>query len=153
MRRRNTPTQQPRPLRPRRWSQIARMWSELIKPALIIAALGLAAVLQISACARVSVIEWDLRRLEAQERDYASTILDLNRQLADLRAAQNIREHIRDRRLTKETAVEDVTLTGVPEELLAELPRSGGRIEADVASAAGADRGEGNLIAAVPKSP
>ncbi len=102
--------------KPRRRSQLAR-------PALVITLFGVAAVLQISACARVTVIQSDLQLLVAQETEYEADIQALRCELAGLRDVSALHEYMISCGLTKETAVMNVTVEGLPAELLETLPR------------------------------
>ena len=102
---------------PRRPSALAAAWSEVVRPAIAIALVGGCAVFYLVACARLSVIECDLRRLERLAQDEQGRELDLHRRIAELGNAERVRAHIVDRGLCRPTAVAHVTLTDVPEAL------------------------------------
>jgi len=110
---------------PRRRSALAAAWLEVIRPAIGIAAVGACAVFYLVACARLSVIECDLRRLEHLAQDEQGRELDLHRQFAELGNAERVRAHIIERGLCRPTAVAHVTLTDVPEALYSTLPTAG----------------------------
>ena len=123
MRRPTSPiNQRPTPVRPRRVSTIAGVWSSLIHPAIMIGMVGACAALYLVACARLSVIECDLRRLERIAEDEEARELDLHRHLAELRNAERIRAHIADRGLCRPVAVAHVVLEDVPPALQPALP-------------------------------
>lgn len=98
------------------------VWSNVIRPALAIAAVGAAAVLYLVTCARLSVIECDLQRLERVAEQEQMRELQLRRRLADLRNAGHVREHIAMRGLTRPADFTHVRLGEVPASLSAALP-------------------------------
>jgi len=110
---------------PRRRSALAAAWSEVVRPAIAIALVGACAVFYLVACARLSVIECDLRRLEHLAQDEQGRELDLHRQFAELGNAERVRAHIIERGLCRPAAVAHVTLTDVPEALDLALPTAG----------------------------
>ncbi len=110
---------------PRRPSAFAVAWSEVVRPAIAIALVGACAVCYLVACARLSVIECDLRRLERIAQDEQGRELDLHRQFAELGNAERVRAHIIERGLCRPTAIAHVTLTDVPEALYSALPTAG----------------------------
>ncbi len=109
-------------VRARRVPIVAGMWSSLIRPAIMIGIVGACAVLYLVACARLSVIECDLRRLDRVAEDEEARELDLHRHLAELRNAERIRAHIADRGLCPPVAVAHVVLEDVPPALQPALP-------------------------------
>lgn len=98
-------------------SAVARLWSEVIKPALFIGLAGAGAVLYLVACARVSVIECDLGRLERIIENERATEFDLQRQLAELRHVERLQQHIAERGLQPPRTHKQVRLTNVPASL------------------------------------
>ncbi len=108
--------------RPPRTSRVQRVWSELIKPALIITMVGAGAVMYLIACARVSVIECDLGRLERAASRQEVAELELQRQLAALRSADRVQEHIVERGLEPPRGAVHVSLVNVPPSLREVLP-------------------------------
>lgn len=121
MRRRTPPdgpsTQSGPPVRPG-----AEVWSSLVRPALTIGLVGACAVLYLVACARLSVIQCDQRRLERIAEDEEARELNLHRRLAELRNAEQIRAHIAQRGLCRPVAVTHVSLTDIPPAVRAALP-------------------------------
>ena len=107
---------------PPRRSSAQRTWSEVIVPALIIAMVGAGAVVYLAACARFSVIECDVRRLEraASQQDVAE--MQLQRQLAVLQSADAIQQHIVECGLEQPSGTVHVSLTDVPGSLHEMLP-------------------------------
>ncbi len=105
-----------------RVSPIKRLWFELIRPALVIAAIGLAAVVYLYGCARLSVIECDLERLDRSIEQQHAVALDLQRQLAQLQTAERIQNHIAEHDLGQPRGTLQITLTDTPPELYAVLP-------------------------------
>ena len=121
------------PARPARSNTFGALWSSLVRPALLISFAGACAVFYLVSCARLSVIECDLRRLERTAQDEQAHELGLHRELAELRNAEQIRAHIVDRGLCRPVAIAQVRLTDVPLELAQVLPtRDGGREAAEV---------------------
>jgi cell division protein FtsL len=108
-----------------RKSPAQRTWSELIKPALIIAAIGAGAVLYLVACARISVIECDLQRLERACARQEAAELELQRQLASLQSPDRVQQHIVEHGLEPPTGIVHVALTDVPPSLQQVLPVGG----------------------------
>lgn len=143
--RRRTPVEEPRdqssPPAPRR----ADLWFSLIQPALLIGLVGACAATYLIACARLSVIECDQRRLERIAENEEARELNLHRRLAELRNAEQIRAHIGERGLCRPVAVAHVSLTDVPPAVCAVLPGAGpeergrevrlGQLPADTAGA------------------
>lgn len=111
--------------RPNSASAVASLWSEVIKPALYIALAGAGAVLYLVACARVSVIECDLGRLERIIENERAMEFELNQQLAELRHVERIQEHIAERGLQPPRAHRQVRLTNLPASLYEALPEHG----------------------------
>lgn len=103
-------------------SYAASLWSELLKPALIIALVGAGAVCYLVACARVSIIECDLRRLDRALEHKQTAELALQRQIAELQAADSIQQHISEYGLDRPSGREQVRLTSVPVALQDALP-------------------------------
>ncbi|MEA3402565.1 MAG: hypothetical protein U9R79_15105 [Armatimonadota bacterium] len=122
MRRPTASSRQHTPIGPPHVSPAARLWSELIKPALVIAMVGGGAVLYLMGCARLSVIECDEQRLERLVQDERARELELHRRLAELRTADEIRTHIAQRGLCRPRGTLHVHLTDVPPRLYAALP-------------------------------
>ncbi len=107
---------------PSRTSPAQRAWSDLIVPALIITMVGAGAVVYLVACARVSVIECDLRRLERAGSQQDVAELELQRQLAALQSADRVQQHIVERGLEQPCGTVHVSLTDVPPSLHEVLP-------------------------------
>ena len=105
-----------------RISPARRVWSEIIEPALIIGMIGAGAVAYLFGCARVSVIECDLRRLERAGEAQQAAEFGLQQQLAALRNAERIEEHVRERELGRPDGTHEVRLTDVPPALYEILP-------------------------------
>lgn len=120
---RDVPYEQSRPPVP----SGADLWSSLIRPALTIGLVGACAVLYLVACARLSVIECDQRRLERIAEDEEARELNLLRRLAELRNAERIRAHIAERGLCRPVAVAHVRLPDLPPAVCAALPGAEGR--------------------------
>jgi hypothetical protein len=99
-----------------------RVWSDLIQPALIIGMIGAGAVVYLWACARVSVIECDLRRLERAGEAQQAVEFELQQHLASVRNAERIQEHIARRELDRPSGTQHVHLTDVPPALYEVLP-------------------------------
>lgn len=97
----------------------------MIGPALLIALAGLGAVIYLVACARLSVIECDQQRLERIAEDEQARELNLQRRLAELGNAEQIRAHVVARGLCRPVAVAHVSLTDVPPAVCALLPGAG----------------------------
>ncbi len=107
-------------------SSAGRIWSELVKPALLIALLGAGAVMYLVGCARVSVMECDLRRLDSLLAEERALEFELQRQLAKERSTERIRLHIRKRGLQPPSGHKHVKLEDVPPSLYEALPRRDG---------------------------
>ncbi|MGC9318589.1 MAG: hypothetical protein ACP5KN_11230 [Armatimonadota bacterium] len=122
MRRPTASSRQRTPVGPPRARSGAHLWSELIKPALVITMIGGGAVLYLVGCARLSVIECDEQRLERLVQDERARELELHRRLAELRTADQIRTHIAQRGLCRPRGTLHVHLTDVPPRLYAALP-------------------------------
>ena len=103
-------------------SPARRVWSEVICPALFIAMIGAGAVVYLFACARISIIECDLRRLERAQQAQQAAECKLHQQLAALQNAEHIQRHIADRRLDRPRGTHHVHLTDVPPALYEALP-------------------------------
>ncbi|HUS79717.1 MAG TPA: hypothetical protein VM283_00530 [Armatimonadota bacterium] len=125
----------------------ARWWADIARPAVLIALVGSAAIVHISACARVSIIEWDLCVLQAESAERQAVALDLQRRISEFRTASLVRDHVSERGLTKEAAVAQVDVDELPTELIAELP---GAMPEQVAEASRATAEGERLIAAAP---
>ena len=106
----------------RRIPPMQRTWSELIWPALIIAIAGAGAVVYLVACARISVIECDLQRLERASARQEAAELELQRQLASLQSPDRVQQHILEHGLEPPTGVVHIALTDVPPSLEKVLP-------------------------------
>ena len=129
-------------------SHAMRLWSEVIKPALYIGLVGAGAVLYLVACARISVIECDLGRLERIIENERVAEFDLQRQLAELRHAESIQRHIVERGLQPPSGHRHVRLTNVPESLYEALPdRDGDRDRREIGITQIAEGAEGPLYA------
>ena len=115
----NSPTSKSEP---RRRSQLARSWSELWPVAAAITVFGMAAVMQVGACARVTVIQSELQGLQKQEKEYEGDIQALRSELAGLQDVSMLRGHMISSGFTKESDVTSVTVEGLPDELLEVLP-------------------------------
>ncbi len=120
--------------KPRRRSQLARSWSELWPVAVLITVFGVAAVMQVGACARVTVIQSDLQQLAKQETAYEADIQALRCELAGLRDVSALHDYMISSGFTKESAVVNVTVEGLPGELLEALPRTEPVVPASAAS-------------------
>ncbi|MFW5868348.1 MAG: hypothetical protein ACOCX2_11060 [Armatimonadota bacterium] len=108
-----------------RVSPAGRVWSEVIWPALIIGLIGVGAVVYVFACARISIIECDLRRLERAREAQQAARCELQQQLATMQNAQRIQEHIEEEELDRPTGTRRVHLTDVPPALYEVLPTTG----------------------------
>jgi hypothetical protein len=124
MRRRPFPGEPRKQLRPS-VSKGAALGSSLIGPALLIALAGLCAVIYLCACARLSVIECDQRRLERIAEDEQARELNLQRRLAELGNAEEVRTHVVAQGLCRPVDVVHVSLTDVPPTVCALLPGAG----------------------------
>ncbi|MGD9495904.1 MAG: hypothetical protein AB7Y46_06315 [Armatimonadota bacterium] len=98
--------------------------TSLVGPAVIILVVGVIATAHVAACARLSIIECDLQRLQRIAEDEKAQELALQRRLAALRNAEEIRAHVLQRGLCPPVAVAHVRLTDVPPALYAALPAS-----------------------------
>lgn len=107
---------------PPQMSPARRAWSEFVQPALIIGMIGAGAVVYLWACARISIIECDLRRLERASEQQDAVELELQRQLATLQTAEQIQGHIVDRGLDRPRGTCHVVLNDVPPSLYEALP-------------------------------
>jgi hypothetical protein len=126
MRREATSTDAPRRAgRPLRSSPGSSVWSDLVRPAVLIGLLGGLAVLHLLACARLSLIECDRQRLTRLAADADARRAELRRELAQRRSARLIREHAEARGLEKPARVVQITLDEVPSSLWAEMPHEG----------------------------
>ncbi|MGI5817505.1 MAG: hypothetical protein ACOX9R_05345 [Armatimonadota bacterium] len=105
-----------------RVSSARRVWSDLIQPALIIGMIGAGAVVYLWACARVSVIECDLRRLERAGEAQQAVELQLQQHLASVQNAERIQAHIVEHQLDRPCGTRHVHLTDVPAALYEVLP-------------------------------
>ena len=92
MRRRSASNEEPRsPVRPPRAWPGKGLWSQLVRPAILIGLLGALAVLHLWACARLSVIECDKQRLRRIAGDDQARRAELRRELDSRRNAEVIR--------------------------------------------------------------
>lgn len=105
-----------------RMSPARRVWSELIQPALVIGMIGAGAVMYLLACARISTIECDLRRLERASEAQQAAEFELQQQLAALQNAERIQQHIVATGLDRPCGTQHVRLTDVPPALYEALP-------------------------------
>jgi len=101
------------------------LWAQLIRPALVIALIGTLAVVYLWACARLSVMDCDKRRLQRIAADDEARRAELRTEAAARRSADRILAHAGDRGLKKPRALVHVTVDEVPESLWAEMPRDG----------------------------
>ncbi len=122
MRRPQPPSLQAPPTRQSSDSSGYSLWSDLIRPAIIIALVGGAAVLYLLACARLSSMQCDLRRLERLVEDRRAQEMELRRRLAEIRKAEEIRSHITRRHLEKPRGYEHVRLADLSPTLYEALP-------------------------------
>ncbi len=126
MRRHPSSTRRRTPVRSsRRGSFFAGAVWEVLVPAFCIALVGAGAVGYLVVCARLSVIECDLRRLERIADEEKARELDLHRQLAELRNVERIRSYIVERDLSRPMDVAHVVLKDVPPALYPILPTGG----------------------------
>jgi hypothetical protein len=102
-----------------------RVWSEIIWPALVVALMGAGAVVYLFACARISIIECDLRRLDRTREAQQAAECQLQQQLAVLQNAERIQHHIVERQLDRPRGTTHVRLTDLPPELYEALPTAG----------------------------
>ena len=130
---------------PRGRSQLGRTWSEIWPAAILITVFGVAAVVQVGACARVTVIGTELTDLKEQEADYEADIQALRSELAGLRDVSDLHEYMISSGLTKESAVMDVTVADRPAELLVAVPR----IDPDMVAADASGGESGAVIASL----
>lgn len=128
-----------------------RLWSDVIKPALYIGIAGAGAVLYLIACARVSVIECDLGRLERIIESERTAELYLQRQLTELRHAERIQAHIAERGLQPPRGHRHLRIGNVPVSLCealidqdadhdrwaAAITQSSGRVDGPLYASAG----------------
>lgn len=105
-----------------RVSPARRVWTEIIQPALVIGMIGAGAVVYLFACARISIIECDLRRLERAREAQQAVEFELQQQLASLQDAERIQQHIAERGLDRPRGTQPVRLTNVPPALYEALP-------------------------------
>lgn len=131
-------------------SRLTMLWAELLRPALVIAFVGVGAVIYISACARVSIMEWDLHTLEQRAAADRDDCLELQRRIADACKSSVIRDHVAENGLTREAATAEVAIDSVPRELLSELPRPTDAGDTELAGTTPAAAGGSTLIAAAP---
>ena len=103
-------------------SPARRVWSRIIWPALVIGMIGAGAVVYLFACARISIIECDLKRLERAREAQQAAECELQQQLATLRNAERIQQHIAERELDRPRGTQRVYLTDVPPTLYEALP-------------------------------
>ncbi|MFO8079089.1 MAG: hypothetical protein R6V07_02180 [Armatimonadota bacterium] len=108
-----------------RMSPARRVWSDIIWPALVIGMIGAGAVVYLFACARISIIECDLRRLDRARQAQQSAEYELQQQLAVLQNAERIQDHIVERELDRPRGTTHVRLTDLPPELYEALPTAG----------------------------
>jgi len=144
---RRTTSSRTRPPGRRRPGAVAALWAELIRPAILIALVGFGGVIYISACARVSIMEWDLQRLQQQADEHRERCEELERQIAEAGKSSLIRDHVAERGLTQETEIAEVTVDGVPGELLGQPPAAA---EVELAEHTSTPAGGDALIAAAP---
>ncbi len=97
----------------------------------MIAILGALAVLHLSACARLSVIECDRARLKRIAADDEARRGELRREQGQSRNAAIIREHAIARGLEKPRDVLDVVVDRVPPSLWAEMPQARPQMPSD----------------------
>lgn len=107
-----------------RTSPARRAIADVIQPALVIALVGAGAVMYLCACARISMIECDLRRLERASEAQQAVEFELQQQLASLRNPERIQVHIEERELSSPRGTRHVHLTDVPATLYEALPAS-----------------------------
>jgi cell division protein FtsL len=105
-----------------RISPARRVWSEVIVPAIVIGLVGIIAVAHVYGCARISIIECDLRRLERACEAQEAAQIELKHQLAKLRNAERIQEHIARRQLDSPRGTHHVLLSDLPPGLYETLP-------------------------------
>jgi len=122
MARRKTSQKQPAPTP--RTSPARRVFTEIIQPALVIGLIGVGAVMYLCACARISMIECDLRRLERAGEAQQAVEFQLQQQLATLQNPERIQQHMEERELSSPRGTHHVHLTGVPPALYEALPTS-----------------------------
>ena len=139
-----------RPPRPVTRSGLVALWVELLRPALVIAFAGFAAVIYISLCARVSIMEWDLCTLEQRGGEVREQCLALQREIAEARKSSLIRDHVARHHLTANTATAQVVIDTVPRELLPELSQPTDEVQTELASITPPAAGGNTLIAAAP---
>ncbi len=120
--RRSTASTERTSVRSPRVSAFSRTWDLYIRPALIIGMVGAGVVLYLVACARLSTLECDRRRLERRVEEVRARELELHKQLAELRQTDRIRRHIAERGLTRPRGTIRVELRDMPPSLYAELP-------------------------------
>lgn len=112
------------------------IWSDVIKPALYIGLAGAGAVLYLVACARISVIECDLGRLERVIESEQTAELGLQRQLAELRHVERIQSHIAERGLQSPSGHRHIVLGHVPASLYDTFPEQVDDVEIGVGQVA-----------------
>ena len=146
MRRRNDQRRQGR----RAPSGLRQLWEGLLHPALLIALGGFVAVVYISLCARVSIMEWHLLSLEQENAAKREQCLALQREIADGTKASVIRDWVMERNLTRPAEMAQVQIEAAPNEIITELAlpdrAAGTELAAGTPDAAGGDA----LIAAAP---
>ena len=105
-----------------RMSPVRRVWLEVVQPALVIGVIGAGAVLYLAGCARLSVIECDLARLDRACEQQEAVELELRRRLAQLQTPEAIQGHIAANDLGRPEGTLHVTLTDLPPALAAAFP-------------------------------
>ncbi len=142
MRRRNDQRRQRR----REPSGLRQLWEGLLHPALLIALGGFVAVVYISLCARVSIMEWHLLSLEQENAAKREQCLALQREIADSTKSTVIRDWVMQKNLTTPTEITRVEVEAVITELALPDRAAGTELAAGTPDAAGGDA----LIAAAP---
>lgn len=142
MRRRNDQRRQGR----RAPSGLRQLWEGLLHPALLIALGGFVAVVYISLCARVSIMEWHLLSLEQENAAKREQCLALQREIADSTKSTVIRDWVMQKNLTTPTEITRVEVEAVITELALPDRAAGTELAAGTPDAAGGDA----LIAAAP---
>ena len=149
LRRRGRTTRR-RTIRTDRSSRLRALWSEFLRPAIVVAAIGAGAVLYISACARVSIMEWDLRTLQQRADERREECILLQRQIAEARKSSVIREHVAEHHLAHAEVTAEVTVSSVPDELLDEATSPAQTGGAQLAEHTSTPAGGTTVIAAAP---
>jgi len=119
-----------------------------LHPALLIALGGFVAVVYISLCARVSIMEWHLLSLEQENAAKREQCLSLQREIADSTKASVIRDWVMEKNLTRPAEIAQVQIEAAPKITELALPdrAAGTELAAGTPDAAGGDA----LIAAAP---